>query len=101
MNSISRRKFFGYDMGAAAVAGISPLGLTKSVVAQSVPSAGPADAKTYLNSIKQAIAFLNQMMDAHASGSTVRLIQSYSDQSGLESTAFTYNNAMSIHALMR
>jgi hypothetical protein len=57
--------------------------------------------RTYLNSIKQAIAFLNQMMDAYASGSTVRLIQSYADQSGLESTAFTYNNAMSIHALMR
>ena len=39
------------------------------------------------------------MMDAYATGTTVRLIQSYADQSGLESTAFTYDNAVSIHAL--
>jgi hypothetical protein len=89
MNSLSRRKFVGYGMGAAAVA-----------VAQSVRGAAAADARTFLTSIKQAVAFQNQMMDAYASGSTVRLIQSYADQSGLESTAFTYDNAVSVHAYL-
>jgi hypothetical protein len=40
------------------------------------------------------------MMDVYATGDTVRLTQSYSDQSGLESTAFTYDNAVSIHAYL-
>ena len=40
------------------------------------------------------------MMDAYASGSTVRLIQSYADQSGLQSTAFTYDSAVSIHGYL-
>ncbi len=40
------------------------------------------------------------MMDAYAQGSTLRLIQSYSDQQGLQSTAFTYDNAVSIHAFL-
>jgi hypothetical protein len=40
------------------------------------------------------------MMDAYATGDTVRLTQSYADQSGLESTAFTYDNAVSIHAYL-
>ena len=54
----------------------------------------------YLTSIRGALGFQNQMMDAYASGSTVRLIQSYVDQSGLMSTAFTYDNAVSIHAYL-
>lgn len=100
MNSINRRRFLGYGVGAAAVAGISPVGLTRRVVAQSVSGSTASDAKNYLNSIKQAVAFQSQMMDAYASGNTVRLIQSYADQSGLESTAFTYDNAVSIHAYL-
>lgn len=100
MSSISRRKFFGVGAGAAAVAGLAPLGLTKSAVA-APPEGGPgADAMAYLNSIRGALGFQNQMMDAYASGSTVRLIQSYVDQSGLMSTAFTYDNAVSIHAYL-
>ena len=38
-------------------------------------------------------------MDAYATGNTVRLTQSYSD-GGLESTSFTYDNAVSIHAYL-
>ena len=40
------------------------------------------------------------MMDAYATCRTVRLIQSYADQSGLLSTAFTYDNAASIHTYL-
>ena len=38
------------------------------------------------------------MMDAYAQGSTTRLSQSYSDELGLESTAFVYDNAVEIMA---
>jgi len=38
------------------------------------------------------------MMDAYAQGSTTRLSQSYSDEIGLESTAFVYDNAVEIMA---
>jgi hypothetical protein len=39
------------------------------------------------------------MMDAYATGSTVRLTQSYSDQA-LRATAFTYDNAVAIQAYL-
>jgi hypothetical protein len=101
MYAMSRRKFFGFGLGAAAAAGLVPLGLTQ--LAHAAPAnaaAGPADTNTYFGSIEHAIEFQNTMMDAYATGSTVRLIQSYADQSGLESTAFTYDNAVSIHAYL-
>jgi hypothetical protein len=100
MDAISRRKFFGFGLGAAA-AGVSPLSLTQ--LARAFPAtsaAAPSGEDIYLGSIEQAFQFQNQMMDAYATGSTVRLIQSYADQSGLESTAFTYDNAVSIHAYL-
>lgn len=100
MDPISRRKFFGFGVGAAAAAGAAPLAFPQ--LARAVPS-NPVtldDAKTYFQSIEKAVAFQNTMMDAYATGSTVRLIQSYSDQSGLESTSFTYDDAVSIHAYL-
>jgi hypothetical protein len=100
--SISRRELLGYGIGAAAVAVASPLTLTRSARADTPASAiaRPEDARSYLASIDKAYNFQNIMMDAYATGSTVRLIESYSDQGGLESTAFTYDNAVSIHAYL-
>ncbi|HEY1985518.1 MAG TPA: hypothetical protein VGG85_08915 [Terracidiphilus sp.] len=98
MNCLSRRRFFGFSLGAAAVAAV-PLSLSST--AHAAPSGAVAqDAKAFLASIEKAIAFQNLMMDAYASGSTVRLVQSYADQSGLESTSFTYDDAVSIHAYL-
>jgi hypothetical protein len=95
MNPISRRKFFGVGLGAA-VAGAVPLTAAKAALA-----ATPAqDAEAFFQSVSNATKFQNMMMDAYATGSTVRLIQSYADQSGLESTSFTYDNAVSIHAYL-
>src|ERR1019366_1373847 len=68
--------------------------------AQAVPTPESLNAHTYVESIDDAIQFQNTMMDAYATGSTVRLVQSYADQSGLESTAFTYDNAVSIDAYL-
>jgi hypothetical protein len=93
----SRRNFFGMGIGAAAVAGLAPMTLTKEAHASGSDSASH-DAHDYQSSIEDAFTFQNTMMDAYATGDTVRLIQSYSDQSGLLSTAMTYDNAVSIHA---
>lgn len=102
--NISRRGLFGMSLGAAAVAGV-PL-FARPVQARSASFGGvtPAsllqDGEAYLASIKSAFAFQNRMMDAYATGTTTRLAQSYSDQNGLLSTAFTYDNAVSIHAYL-
>ncbi|TQJ91722.1 Tat pathway signal sequence domain protein [Streptomyces sp. SLBN-31] len=46
----------------------------------------------------RASAFLAAAMDAYPEHGTVRLAQSYTDQAGLFSTAFTYDNALVILA---
>lgn len=51
-------------------------------------------------SYDKAYSFLGSMMDAYAQASTLRLIQSYSDQQKLASTAFTYDNAVCIFAFL-
>jgi hypothetical protein len=100
MYTISRRKFFGFGFGAAAAVGVAPLTLVQRAhAALGSPSLG-GSLGTYFGSMERAIQFQNMMMDAYATGSTVRLIQSYADQSGLLSTAFTYDNAVSIHAYL-
>jgi hypothetical protein len=102
MHAISRRKFFGFGLGAAAVAGVVPLSLATSAYAAPPKTVAQPDNSpiAFFGSIDKALDFQNTMMDAYASGSTVRLTQSYADQSGLESTAFTYDNAVSIHAYL-
>jgi len=101
MHAISRRKFFGFGLGAAAAAGVAPLNLAPPAYAASTDLATwPENASGFFGSIDKALDFQNTMMDAYATGNTVRLIQSYADQSGLESTAFTYDNAVSIHAYL-
>jgi hypothetical protein len=97
MKPISRRKFFGVGLGAA-FAGASPLAIVAAANAES-PSVVGAAAE-FQKSVEDAIAFQTFMMDAYATGRTVRLIQSYADQSGLLSTGFTYDNAVSIHAYL-
>ena len=101
MHAISRRKFFGFGLGAAAAAGVVPLSLAPPAHASPTDSVTqPVNATAFFGSIDKALDFQNTMMDAYATGDTVRLTQSYADQSGLESTAFTYDNAVSIHAYL-
>ena len=106
MSVVSRRKVLRFGLGAAAVAGLGPAPLTKLAKAQAPPiPAGVLqdamkDEAAYLASVTKSLAFQNAMMDAYASGNTVRLTQSYADQSGLQSTAFTYDNAVAIHAYL-
>ena len=87
-------------LGAAATAGlvstsVVPLAHASDAVRSGV---GPAvGASTFQTSIGNAYLFLNQMMDAYAPGSTIRLCQSYCDQIAggtFHSTAFVYDNAL-------
>jgi hypothetical protein len=102
MDAISRRKFFGFGLGAATL-GAAPFRLSPLALAAPAPSLAaltPDDDDNFFTSIADAFAFQNMMMDAYATGGTVRLTQSYADQSGLLSTAFTYDNAVSIQAYL-
>lgn len=98
MNKISRRHLFGMGVGAAAAAGLAPFAFTTQARAATA-SRPPLNPGGNQSSIDSAFIFQNTMMDAYATGSAVRLTQSYSDQA-LGATAFTYDNAVSIHAYL-
>jgi hypothetical protein len=99
-NDLSRRQLMQLGVGAAATAGlISTSAATLAHASDAVTlSAGPVTgASTLQTSIGNAYLFLNQMMDAYAQGSTIRLCQSYCDQIAggtFFSTAFVYDNAL-------
>jgi hypothetical protein len=100
MSGISRRELFGMGIGAVATAGVAPLAFASTTAA---PQSGLAqDARDYAGSVAKALTFLNTMMDGYATGSTVRLSQSYSDQefAPFSPVAFTYDNAVAIHAYL-
>ncbi len=100
-NNISRRALLGYAPAAAAAATAGPLLFRgEPLVAQATASSIASGLRGLAASIEAAFAFQNFMMDAYATGKTVRLSQSYSDQNGLFSTGFTYDNAVAIHAYL-
>src|SRR5262249_2551423 len=95
---LTRRRLLGMGLGSVATAGLF------SKHARSAASArGEIDLREnedFPDSFRRVYSFLDEMMDAYAQGSTLRLIQSYSDQQGLLSTGFTYDNAQVIHAYL-
>ena len=101
VHSLSRRDLFG--LAAAVTAGAAlPSVVTGSQAQAQAPLATSREligAGALLRSVERAFSFQNLMMDAYATGSTVRLTQSYSDEA-LGATAFTYDNAVSIHAYL-
>jgi hypothetical protein len=102
-SNISRRDLFGMGVGTMATAALAPLAFTKPAYASNGSNFGQSalvqDAENYQSSIQKGFAFQEMMMDAYATGEVVRLTQSYSDQA-LGATAFTYDNAVSIHAYL-
>lgn len=102
--NLSRRVLMGAGIAAAAAAAAQRAnampGWSGSVLNRPPFQPFFSRAADFDRSLDTAYEFLNAMMDAYASGSTLRLIQSYSDQSGLLSTAFTYDNALAVHAYL-
>ena len=86
--AISRRALIGTGLvvGVAAVTATAHAGEPAPAARASAP--------------RRAAAFLAAAMDAHPDHGPLRLAQSYTDQAGLFSTAFTYDNALAILALL-
>jgi len=98
-DKISRRRMMQLGVGAATAGVVpvsKPLAYASAVGAPQGEFDLPGDPARK-NSINATYTFLDQMMDAYAQGSTVRLCQSYCDQIAggtFFSTAFTYDNAL-------
>jgi hypothetical protein len=105
---LSRRQVMQLGLGATAAAGlVSTTGITlahASDFATPITDSGLAKAPSPLQtSLNNAYLFLNQMMDAYAQGSSIRLCQSYCDQIAggtFLSTAFIYDNALLVLAYL-
>ncbi|WUH51056.1 Tat pathway signal sequence domain protein [Streptomyces sp. NBC_00443] len=85
--ALSRRALMGTGLGLGVVA----LAGTGAGAAHAVPSASPR---------RRGLVFLAAALDAYPDHGPIRLAQSYSDEAGLFSTAFTYDNALAILALL-
>ncbi|KUO17288.1 Tat pathway signal sequence domain protein [Streptomyces dysideae] len=83
--ALSRRTFIGAGVGAAALASVG------SGVARAEAGA-PSSAE------ERGHGFLAAAMDGYPDHGGIRLAQSYTDQAGLFSTAFTYDNALTVLA---
>ena len=101
LRNLSRRALLGYAPLATAAAAAFPLRLAGQSSKASTSTFGVlgSDLRGLQASLDNAFSFQNFMMDAYATGATVRLAQSYSDEA-LGATAFTYDNAVTIHAYL-
>jgi uncharacterized protein YyaL (SSP411 family) len=104
-STISRRKLFERGAGLAGAAGLASLAISPGAQASQYSytpdlSIFGKNASSVAAALDAGYSFLDMMMDAYAQQSTLRLVQSYSDQQGLESTAFTYDNAVVIDAYL-
>ncbi|MCL8013800.1 Tat pathway signal sequence domain protein [Streptomyces sp. AS02] len=89
----TRRTLIGAGLGLGVGLGAAVFTAAGSGVAHAAADGGRATPATH-----RAQAFLAAAMDAYPDHGTVRLAQSYSDQAGLFSTAFTYDNALAVLA---
>ncbi len=98
--ALSRRHLLALAPAAAAAAALPSVAFAQSPTPCGVlASAFIPNVDSLLESLGSAFQFQNLMMDAYATGQTIRLAQSYSDEA-LGATAFTYDNAVSIHAYL-
>ncbi|MFE1251615.1 Tat pathway signal sequence domain protein [Streptomyces sp. NPDC058741] len=86
--ALSRRTLIGAGLGAAGTAAVG----TGPAWAAGSTASGPRSAPA------RGRAFLAAAMDAYPDHGHIRLTQSYTDQAGLFSTAFTYDNALAVLA---
>ncbi|MFJ3670782.1 Tat pathway signal sequence domain protein [Streptomyces sp. NPDC090106] len=87
--AFDRRALIGTGLGAAVLLAAGP-GTARAADRASASSASSAP--------ERAQDFLGAAMDAYPEHGPIRLAQSYTDQAGLFSTAFTYDNALAVLA---
>jgi hypothetical protein len=101
---MDRRRFLGLGLvgGAASIAGLGlpPAAPAAAQLIPGLPGLGGSLPAGLKNSVNLATLFLKRAMDAYQVGSTTRIIQSYADDLLQGSTAFTYDNALAICALL-
>jgi hypothetical protein len=96
---ISRREFASVGVGAFAATALASVP-GRSAAEEAGSEAVSAEDSLLATGVVKSYAFLHTMMDAYAQEQTLRLIQSYSDQMGLLTTSFVYDNAVVINALL-
>ena len=99
MLQLSRRNLLALGSASAAGFALPQALIPQAAQSQALPQSLAGQAQFLLTSVNNGFTFQNRMMDAYATGSTVRLTQSYSDEA-LGATAFTYDNAVAIHAYL-
>ncbi|MGH8889303.1 MAG: hypothetical protein ACRDV3_06010 [Acidothermaceae bacterium] len=109
---MSQRTFTGMpSSGAAAMAQFAALtGSAASARVAPVDAAGATFTSSALvfhpvesalrAPVERAYNYLNFVMDAYAQGNTLRLLQSYNNESGLLTTGFGYDNALALMAYL-
>ncbi|MGI5377185.1 Tat pathway signal sequence domain protein [Streptomyces sp. CA-251387] len=93
--ALTRRTLIGTGLALGAAA-LTAAGSGAAHATPGTPAQHPARHRAQ----RRAQAFLAAAMDAYPDHGTTRLAQSYADQAGLFSTAFTYDNALAILALL-
>lgn len=98
--ALSRRTLLGAGLGAAvlAAAGVGSAHADAAGAAAGVVAGSGADRARVASAQRRGHAFLAAAMDAYPDHGSIRLAQSYADQAGLFSTAFTYDNALAVLA---
>ncbi|WP_370261999.1 Tat pathway signal sequence domain protein [Streptomyces sp. V4I8] len=94
--ALSRRTLLGAGLGAAVLTAAGA-GSAQAYAAGVAAGAG-ADRARGASAQRRGHAFLAAAMDAYPDHGSIRLAQSYADQAGLFSTAFTYDNALAVLA---
>jgi len=89
-SALSRRALIGTGLGVGAAA--------LTAVGSGVAHAAGSPAAAGTSAQRRGLVFLAAAMDAYPEHGSIRLAQSYTDQAGLFSTAFTYDNALAILA---
>ena len=89
---LSRRSVLGTGVAATVLVAT---GATGAIAANAAERSAPQGV---LPAARRGLAFLDAAMDAYPEKGELRLAQSYTDQAGLFSTAFTYDNAIAILA---
>ena len=101
--NIPRRQLAKLTVSAAAIASLASFsGLQAFAEVREEETSGSESLfdrnPIFAAAFDNAYTFLNTMMDAYAQGPTVRLSQSYTDQQGLRTTGFVYDNSLVLQA---
>ncbi|MGW0711078.1 Tat pathway signal sequence domain protein [Streptomyces sp. NPDC002643] len=93
----SRRSLLGTGLGAGLGVAAALTAIGSGTARAAAGHRGAAGLKG-ADAGRRAHAFLGAAMDAYPDHGDIRLTQSYTDQAGLFSTAFTYDNALAVLA---